>query len=65
MLSLRVERVKRNWTQEELSAKSGVSRVTISNIERRGIKNIPVYTLEKLAKSLDTTVAKLFFSEEE
>lgn len=64
-IKLKVERVKKGWTQEELAKKSGVARVTISNIERKGIKNIPVYTLEKLAKALDITVAELFFSEEE
>jgi putative transcriptional regulator len=62
---LRVERTKKDLTQEELSKKAGVGRVTISNIERKGIKNIPVYTLEKLAKALDLSVAELFFSNEE
>lgn len=62
---LKVERVKRGWTQEDLVKNSGVGRVTISNIERKGIENIPVYTLRKLAKGLDMTVQELFFSEEE
>lgn len=65
MLKLKIERVKKGWTQEELAKKSCVARVTISNIERKGVRNIPVYTLEKLAKALDTTVAKLFFSDDE
>lgn len=65
MLALKVARVKKELTQEGLAKASGVGRVTISNIERKGIKNIPVYTLEKLAKALDTTVAELFFSEEQ
>ncbi|MBC5624825.1 helix-turn-helix transcriptional regulator [Clostridium sp. NSJ-49] len=65
MLALKIARVKKGWTQEELAKNSGVGRVTISNIERNGIKNIPVYTLEKLAKALEMTVAELFFSEEE
>lgn len=65
MLALKIARVKKGWTQEELDKNSGVGRVTISNIERNGIKNIPVYTLEKLAKALEMTVAELFFSEEE
>ena len=65
IIKLKVERVKKNWTQEELAKKSGVWRVTISNIERKGIKTIPVYTLEKLANALDITVSELFFSDEE
>lgn len=65
MLALKIARVKENLTQEELAKKSGVGRVTISNIERKGIKNIPVYTLEKLAKALNMKVSELFFSDEE
>jgi len=65
MLALKIARVKKGWTQDELAKNSGVGRVTISNIERKGIENIPVYTLRKIAKALDTTVAELFFSEEE
>lgn len=65
MLKLKISRIKKGLTQEKLSEKAGVGRVTISNIERKGIKTTPVYILEKLAKALDTTVQELFFSEEE
>lgn len=65
MLSLKLARVKKELTQEKLSKKSGVGRVTISNIERNGIENTPVSILRKLAKALDTTVPKLFFSDDE
>lgn len=65
VLALKIARVKKGWTQDELAKKSEVGRVTISKIERKGIKNVPVYTLEKLAKALNMTVAELFFSEEE
>ncbi|MDB1956621.1 helix-turn-helix transcriptional regulator [Clostridium tertium] len=65
MIALKVARVKKGLTQEGLAKKSDVGRVTISKIERKGIENIPVYTLRKIAKALDTTVAELFFSEEE
>lgn len=64
MLALKLARVKKGWSQEKLSKESETSRVTISNIERKGIENIPVYTLRKIAKALDTTVQELFFSEE-
>ena len=65
MSKLKIERVKKDWTQEKLSNESGVGRVTISIIERKGIENTPVKTLKKLAKALDTTVQELFFSEDE
>lgn len=64
MSKLKVERAKRDWTQTTLSEKSGVSRTTICSIERKGIETIPVYTLRKLAKALNTTVQELFFSDE-
>lgn len=64
MLALKIARVKKGWTQEELHKQSGVGKVSICNIERNGIEKVPVYTLRKLAKALDTTVSELFFSEE-
>ena len=65
MLSLKLARIKKGLTQKELCEKSGVSAATICNIERNGIDTIPVKTLKKLAKALDTTVSTLFFSDEE
>ena len=64
-LNLKIARVKKGWTQEQLSKKSGVGRVSISNIERNGIENVPVSTLRKLAEALDSTVQELFFSKNE
>lgn len=50
---LRRYRTARRMTQEELAARSGVSRVTISDIER-GVTNEPdVATLEKLSNGLN------------
>ncbi|WP_291629359.1 helix-turn-helix transcriptional regulator [Clostridium sp.] len=65
MIALKLERVKKGLTQEELSKKSGVSRVLICNIERNGIENVPVCTLRKLAAALNKSIAQLFFSDEE
>lgn len=64
-LNVKIARIKKNWTQEQLSKVSGVGRVSISNIERNGIENVPVSTLRKLAKALNSTVEELFFSDEE
>lgn len=65
MLALKVARVKKELTQEGLSKISGVSRVTISNIERgkQSILDTPAGTLLKIAKALDTDITTLFFSE--
>lgn len=66
MLALKIARVKKELTQEGLSKVSGVSRVTISNIERgkQSILDTPAGTLLKIAKALDTDITTLFFSEE-
>lgn len=67
MLALKVARVKKGLTQEGLAKKSGVGRVTISNIERgkQSILDTPVGTLKKISEALDTDIETLFFSEEE
>lgn len=49
-------------TQEELAAKSGVSRITIALIESGTTKNASSKTLLKLAKALETTIDCLFLS---
>ena len=64
MLSLKLERIKKGWTQEDLHKESGVSKASICNIERNGVENIPVSTLRKLSKALNISVSELFFSEE-
>ena len=50
-------------TQEELAAKSGVSRATIINLESGKNTSTTMMTLSKLAKALDTTLDQLFFPE--
>lgn len=62
MVDLKVERAKRRWTQEELSNRSKVCRLTISNLEtgRQNIEGLEVRQLMKLAKALDIPVAKFF-----
>lgn len=48
-------------SQEELSAKSGISRQTISSIENNPEKSVSTKTLEKIASALGTTIGNLFF----
>jgi len=65
MLSLKLARVKKGWTQEQLSEKSGVGRITISKIEREGVQSVRVGILEKIAAALDSSIKDLFFSNNE
>lgn len=65
MLALKIARIKKELTQEELSKVSGVNRVTISNLERgkQSILDTPAGTLFKIARALDTDITTLFFSD--
>lgn len=57
--TIKVERAKKNWTQEDLADKIGVSRQSINSIETG--KFIPSTVLAlKMAKVFDTTVELIF-----
>ena len=57
--TIKVERAKKNWTQEELAKKIDVSRQSINSIETG--KFIPSTVLAlKMAKVFGTTVEILF-----
>ena len=51
-------RESHNITQEELSEKSGLHRNYISDAER-GVRNISLKSLEKIAEGLDVEIADL------
>lgn len=57
---LKIAREAKKMTQEELAAKSGVSRATISAIENGGEHMPGLNTLFKLANALSTTVDDVF-----
>ena len=56
-------REEKHMTQEELEAKSGVSRQTISAIENNRCGDVKTGTIIALAKALGTTVDAIFFVE--
>lgn len=55
-------REKKRMTQVELAKRSGVSRVTISQLEKGIERNTSSKTLLSIAKALETTVDDIFFS---
>ena len=59
-MNLKVERAKRNMTQGKLSEVSGVGRITISIIERKGLENTQTHVLRKLANALNVPVSAFF-----
>lgn len=57
---LKDRREELRMSQEELSAKSGISRQTISSLENNQNKNVSTRVLASLARALDTTIGDLF-----
>lgn len=60
---IRDRREALKMSQEELAAKSGVSRQTISGLENNYCHSVSTKTLIKIAQALDTTVGALFFND--
>ena len=61
---IKEKRKEKNMTQEELAAKSGVSRATISGLENGTVRATSSKTLVKLARALDTPVDQIFFQDD-
>ena len=61
---IKEKRKEKNMTQEELAAKSGVSRATISGLDNGTVRATSSKTLVKLARALDTTVDQIFFQDD-
>ena len=53
-------RKNKGLTQKRLAEKSGISRVTIANIERGAVTDLKVSTMLKLANALGATVEEIF-----
>lgn len=58
---LKEMRESQKLTQEELSNRSGVSRVTISGLESGRTAVVKTDTLIKIADALNEPVSKIFF----
>jgi transcriptional regulator with XRE-family HTH domain len=58
---VRVERLKRKLSQEELAAKAGVHRTYIGMVERAE-KNITLRNIEKICKALNLR-SQVFFKD--
>lgn len=65
-VNLKVERAKRDWTQSDLAEKSGICRLSISNLEtgKQDIQNLTIKQILKLAEAFDIPFSD-FFSQED
>ena len=57
--AIRIARIRRGWRQSDLAAAAGVSRGTVSRIERSAIHEISFGTLVAVAAALDVRVELL------
>jgi transcriptional regulator with XRE-family HTH domain len=62
---IRVLREAREWTQEELGQRLGVTRAAVSQWERGETKNIKNLTFLKLVAELGTTYEYLLFGRDD
>jgi transcriptional regulator with XRE-family HTH domain len=58
-----VLRRRRQWTQQQLAEKAGVTRQQVYLFETGKFPNIPAKALASIAQALDTTIEDLFRSE--
>jgi transcriptional regulator with XRE-family HTH domain len=54
--AIRLIRQRRRWTQAELGSRAGVSKSTISRIERGHVRSLSVATIQEVAGELDIRV---------
>jgi transcriptional regulator with XRE-family HTH domain len=58
-MRIRELRAARGMTQEDLAELSGLSRQYIGDVER-GVRNISLVNIEKLARAFKTSLSELF-----
>lgn len=64
-LKLKLKRIEKGFKQCELAEKVGVSRYSLSALERDKIKNPNLEVIKKISKVLETPAQELFFNDEE
>lgn len=62
---IKIERIKRNIKQEDLSKRLGSSRCKLSALENGNFKNLTYPLMIEIAKVFNCTVQELFFKDED
>lgn len=61
-MELRIARIRKRMTQEELARKTGICRNIISRAENGDISKLNVKQIKKIVEVLEVSAEKLFFS---
>lgn len=64
-LKVKLKRIEKGIKQCELARKIGISRYSLSALERDKVKHPNLEVMKKISKILETPVQELFFSDEE
>lgn len=59
--NIRLAREKKGWSQDQLSAESGLHRTYISGVER-GVRNPTIAIVQQIAVSLNVEINELFIN---
>lgn len=57
--TVRKHRMERGWSQEKLAERAGLHRTYVADIER-GVRNVSLRNLDKIAQALEMTLCELF-----
>lgn len=60
-MNLKLTRISKNLTQNDLRKMSGVGLNTIVELEKGNIDAVKVGTLKRISKALDVSIVELFF----
>jgi transcriptional regulator with XRE-family HTH domain len=58
-IQIRTLRQSKKWSQDELAEQAGVSRITITRLERGTAKAISLDVLDRIARALDVAPGAL------
>lgn len=62
-MEVKIARIKNGLTQDQLSKKLGISKVTLLRIEKGNYDNVRIGLAKKISEILKTSVQELFFNE--
>lgn len=62
--AVRSARSRRGWSQEDLAERAGLHRTYVSDVER-GLRNVSIDNIARIAEALDTLPSVLFVEAEE